>query len=52
MVTTKQKPIVDKQKIMRLQSKNNTKERNQTTMEESKRKRKKQTETTKTAGKQ
>lgn len=40
MVTTKQKPIVDTQKIMRKESKHTTKESQQITKEGSKRKRK------------
>ena len=37
MVTTKQKPIIEKQKIIRKQYNHNTKESHQTTTEESKR---------------
>ena len=37
MVTTKQKPIVDMQKTMRMKYKHNTKGNHQTTREESKR---------------
>lgn len=42
MVTTKQKSILDTQKIMRKESKHNTKESPQTKREETKRRRKKQ----------
>ena len=43
MVTTKQKPIIDTQKIMSVESKHNTKQRHQTTNK----RRKEQRETTK-----
>lgn len=44
MLTTKQKAIIDTQKIMRKESKNTTKESHLTTMEESKRRTTKQLE--------
>lgn len=49
MVTTKQKPIVATQKMVKVQSKNNTKERHQITMEEGKKRKKKQRAITKAA---
>ena len=45
MVTTKQKPIIDSQKIMRKESKHNSTETHQITREESKRRRKKERRT-------
>jgi len=45
MLTTKQKLMVDTQKIMRIESKYNTKERYQTTREESKERRKRKLKT-------
>ena len=47
MVPTKQKPLLDTQKIVRKEFKQNTKESHQTTREESKSKRKEQKVTTK-----
>ena len=52
MVTTKQKPVVDTQKIMRKEHNHNTKRNHQSTREENKRRRKEQRGTTKTARKQ
>lgn len=47
MTTTKQKSLVDTQKIMRMESKHNPKKSHQTTRKESRRRRKEKRETTK-----